>query len=514
MISLRGRRRMLFAGSGGALALMAAVAIPGSASATPGSASATPAAATVKLGAGPLGMNIAPWDSLYTGSSGAIVQALMKKAGIDGIRYGGGTTADYFNWKTDTSIGNCLPNSAPAEYKAKCAVQDALYYTLFSKNARAIGAQSFVTVNYGSGTPALAAAWVKQAKTKPGQQVGLWEVGNENYGCWEVNNELASAPADFKGYKEGVNGACPMNVLGLDPGMTAMSKSYAVNAAKFLAAMRAASPSAQLGVPWAFGGDVGGASVGDNTQWNDTVIPAAKKYISFVDVHWYPYNFGGNLGGSHPTAEQVLRSLFQIAPVYAETRAQLNALDPGARIAVGETGVTYLATTIPCTPVGALFAAGDALSWLAAGAETVDWWQLNSYGNIGSKCTKPDEGMFTSAGKPVPETPYIGYLLASALTKPGAQLRTLPTSNTGNVLAYQSVLNGKVAVALINTNTTSAIHLAFGSSLHGNLKTLSYKAAGQNSSNTRVTAGVTTAAAVAKKGIVLPAESMLVLTMS
>jgi hypothetical protein len=499
-----GRRRVLFAGAGGALALLAAVTIPGA-------ASAAPAATTVKLAGGPLGMNIAPWDALYTGSSGAAVQALMKKAGINQIRYSGGTTADYFNWKSNTDIGNCLPNSAPAEYTAKCAVHDALYYGLFSKNARAIHAQSFVTVNYGSGTPALAAAWVKQAKTKPGQQVALWEIGNENYGCWEVNNELASAPANFKGYKEGVNATCPMNVQGLDVGMTTMATSYAANAPKFMAAMKAASPSAQLGVPWAFGNDVGGASVGDNTGWNNIVIPATRKYTSFVDVHWYPFNFGGNLGGRNPTAQQVLTSLYKIAPTYNETRSQLSALGSSARIVVGETGVTYLATTIPCTPVGALFAAGDALGWLAAGAESADWWQLNSYGNTGSRCTKPDEGMFTSAGKPVPETPYYGYLMASALTKPGAQLRTLPTSNPKNVLAYQSVLNGKVAVMLINTNTKSSIHLTFQSSLHGNLKTMNYKAAGQNSSNSKITTGTASAAKVAK-GITLPAESMILLT--
>ncbi len=505
MIFLRGRRRMLFAGAGGALALLAAVTVPASAQTT------APAAAGVKLAGGPLGMNIAPWDALYTGSSGAIIQGLMKKAGINQIRYGGGVTADYFNFKTNTDIGRCLPNSAPAEYSAKCAVHDALYFGLFSKNARALHAQSFVTVNYGSGTPALAAAWVKQSKTKAGQQVALWEIGNENYGCWEVNNELATAPADFKGYKEGVNADCPMNVQGLDAGMTTMATSYAAHAPQFMAAMKAVSASAQLGVPWAFGGDVGGASVGDNTEWNNTVIPAVRKYLSFVDVHWYPFNFGGNMGGKNPTAQAVLKSLFQIAPVYKETRAQLNALAPAAKMVVGETGVTYLPTTIPCTPVGALFAAGDALSWLAAGAESVDWWQLNSYGNIGSKCSKPDEGMFTSAAKPVPQTPYVGYLLVSALTKPGAQLRTLSTSSNANVLAFQSVSNGKVAVALINTNTKSAIHLKFASSLHGKLKTLSYKAAGQNSSNTKTVSGVTTATAVAK-GLTVPAESIVVLT--
>src|SRR5258708_25478823 len=83
MIFMRGRRRMLFAGAGGALALLAAVALPASAQ------TSAPAAAGGKLAGGPLGMNIAPWDALYTGSSGAVIQGLMKKPGINQIRYGG-----------------------------------------------------------------------------------------------------------------------------------------------------------------------------------------------------------------------------------------------------------------------------------------------------------------------------------------------------------------------------------------------------------------------------------------
>jgi hypothetical protein len=458
----------------------------------------------------PLGINIPVWDALYTGSAGATVQSLLKKAGVDAIRYGGGTVADEYDWETDSDIQRC-PTTSPSGFTAKCATYDVLYFGLFSKNARAIHAQSFVTVNYGTGTPALAAAWVKKAKTTPGEQVGLWEVGNENYGCWEANNELAGAPADYKGYKPGVNDTCPMVVDGTDAGMDIMTDSYAANSEKFLAAMRAASPSAALGVPYANGADVPGASVADNTEWNNIVLGTDAKYINFVDEHWYPYTFGGNTGGGNPTNEQVLESLFEIPSRYAEIRAELNHYVPKAQVVVGETGVTYLATTLPCTTTGGLFAAGDMLSWLAVGAESADWWQLNSYGNTGSTCTKPDEGIFTSATKPVPETPYVGLLLASQLAQPGARLQFLTTSDPADVLAFQSVLkDGKVVVAFINTSTVSAERVTFKSALSGKLETISYKTAGQDSSNTRTTRGTATAAAVAG-GIGLPAGSMTVL---
>jgi alpha-L-arabinofuranosidase len=273
----------VFAGTGGALALLAAVTLPGAADAAQSAPAAT---AGVKLTGGPLGINMAPWDALYTGASGATIEALMKQAGIDNIRYGGGTTADDYNWKTDTDIGNCWPNTSAAAYSAKCATKDALYFGLFSKNARATKAQSFVDVNYGSGTPANAAAWVKQAGTKSGQQVALWEIGNENYGCWEANDPLAGAPEHYAGYNIGNQATCPMNAQGLGPGMTTMATSYAVNAQKYFTAMRAVNKKAQIGVPWAFGPDVGGASVGDNTEWNNELFKVDKKYISFVDLHW------------------------------------------------------------------------------------------------------------------------------------------------------------------------------------------------------------------------------------
>jgi alpha-L-arabinofuranosidase len=135
----------------------------------------------------------------------------------------------------------------------------------FSQQARAVSAQSFVTVNYGSGTPAEAAAWVAQAKATAGQGVALWEVGNENYGCWEVNNELAGPPENFAGYTPNtyttVNGvyenpACPQTIQGSAAGTQTLATSYAVGARQFLQAMKAADPTARIGVPWAFSSEV------------------------------------------------------------------------------------------------------------------------------------------------------------------------------------------------------------------------------------------------------------------
>jgi hypothetical protein len=486
-----------------------------------------------------LGLNVAPWDYIYAADVSAgggldTIQPLLKAAGVGLLRYGGGSYADYYDWQTNTDIQTCIWGNpygsftgAPFPYDttapftgASCDNTDSLPFDQFSSQAKAIGAASFVTVNYGSGTPAEAAAWVSHSLSTPGDSVALWEVGNENYGCWEVNNLLAQAPEDFQGYKpndySSVNGVdenptCPQVTQGDAQGTQTLATSYAVNARQFMVAMKQADPAAQIGVPWAFGSDVAGASVPDNSEWNNTVLGQDGRYVSFVDAHYYPFSFGGATGGSNPTDQQVLQSLTSVPSLYGQIRGELDARDPGAQVVVGETGVSNNETTTVCTPAGALFAAGDVLSWLAAGAQSVDWWDMNNYGNTGATCTNPDYGMFTSDSPPAPETPYYGYVLASVLARPGALLGTLSTTDPADVLAYQSRLpGGQQAVAFINTNTSSAQTASFRAPLQGQLKTWTYTAANQNVTNSTIVQGTTSASSLAS-GITLPPESMVIL---
>jgi hypothetical protein len=493
------------------------------ATAAPGGAGTFP----VPLSDAPLGLNTAPWDYIYAANTSAgggvdVIQPLLKAAGIDQLRYGGGSYADYYDWQTNTNIQNCLPDDATASFTSSCSSTDSLDFSQFSQQARAIGAQSFVTVNYGSGTPREAAAWAAQASHTRGQGVALWEVGNETYGCWEVDNELAGPPANYAGYTPNtyttVNGVyenptCPQTTQGNAAGTQTLATSYAVNAKRFLTAMKAADPSARIGVPWAFGSEVAGASVPDNSEWNDTVLGADGRYVSFVDAHYYPFYFYGAAGGASPTDQQVLQSLFHIPSLYSEIRTTLNAYDPKADVVVGETGVSNNETTTVCTPAGALFAAGDVLSWLAAGARSVDWWDMNNYGNTSASCANPDYGLFTSSSPPVAETPYYGYVLASVLARPHAVLGAMPASDPSDVLAYESVLpGGKHAVAFINTSTSSARTVMFRpyAGLFGTLRTWSYSAGNQNATNSTIVTGTTSASSVAN-GITLPAESMTIL---
>src|SRR3984957_3614072 len=432
----RRRARPEAIAAGLAIATAAVLSAAGSASA------ATPAGQAGRVvSAQALGLNTAPWDYIYAAdvsAGGGLdgIPPLLKAAGIGLLRYGGGSYADYYDWQTNTDIQTCIWGNpfgsftgAPFPYDttapftgASCDNTDSLPFDQFSAQARAVGAQSFVTVNYGSGTPAEAAAWVSHSLSTAGDGVALWEVGNENYGCWEVNNWLAQAPADFGGYKpndytnvNGVteNATCPQVTQGDAAGTQTLATSYATNARAFMAAMKAADPAARIGVPWAFGSDVAGASVPDNSEWNNTVLGQDGRYISFVDAHYSPFSFGGATGGSNPTDQQVLQSLMSVPAQYREIRGKLDAYDPKAQIVVGETGVSNNETTTVCTPTGALFAAGDVLSWLTAGGTSVHWGGTHKYRNATPSGVNPDYGLFTSSSPPVPDPPYYGYLLAS-----------------------------------------------------------------------------------------------------
>jgi hypothetical protein len=468
-----------------------------------------------------LGLNTAPWDYIYaagTSAGGGVntIQPLLQAAGIGLLRYGGGSYADAYDWQTNSNIENCLPGDPTASYvvtSSSCATSDSLDFDQFSAQAKAVGAQSFVTVNYGSGTPAEAAAWVSHAQATPGDSVALWEVGNENYGCWEVNNWLSGPPENYQGYLPDENPTCPQVTQGNAAGTQTLATSYAANALAFMRAMKNADPFALIGVPWAFGSEVAGAAVPDNSEWNNTVLGQDGRYIGFVDAHYYPFYFSGSTGGSNPTDQQILQALMSVPALYAQIRGELNAHDPGAQVVVGETGVSNNETTTVCTPAGALFAAGDALSWLAAGAVSVDWWDMNNYGNTGATCASPDYGMFTSGSPPTPETPYYGYLLASLLARPSALLGAMKTSDPADVLAYQSRLpGGREAVAFINTNTSSAQMVRFHAvtPLSGELQTWTYSAGNQNAANSTIVQGTVSASSLAN-GITVPAESMVVL---
>jgi len=83
-----------------------------------------------------------------------------------------------------------------------------------------IGAQAFITVNYGTGTSNEAAGWVRSSNVTNHYGFKYWEIGNECYGSWETDSN--TYPHD--------------------------AYTYGVRAAAYAQQMRAADPSIKIGV--------------------------------------------------------------------------------------------------------------------------------------------------------------------------------------------------------------------------------------------------------------------------
>jgi alpha-N-arabinofuranosidase len=117
------------------------------------------------------GLNAAVWDAAYPSPN---TQALLTELDNQALRFPGGSLSDVYHWQTNTSDGQTF--------------EWANSFDDFIQIAGRTHAASYITVNYGTGTPEEAAAWVKYANKTLRSNVRYWEVGNENYGSWEADN--------------------------------------------------------------------------------------------------------------------------------------------------------------------------------------------------------------------------------------------------------------------------------------------------------------------------------------
>ena len=134
------------------------------------------------------------------------------------------------------------------------------------------GAHAVVTVNAGTGTPEMAAEWVRWANLKEKYGVRYWEIGNELEGAWEMGHFL---PDGSK-----MTGAI-----------------YAERFLAFARAMKAVDPTIKIGGPTA-----------SNLQavFLEDFLRIAGSEVDFVSVHTYP------VGKGHGDPEAFFSALDQL----------------------------------------------------------------------------------------------------------------------------------------------------------------------------------------------------------
>ncbi|HMP83950.1 MAG TPA: alpha-L-arabinofuranosidase [Verrucomicrobiota bacterium] len=152
------------------------------------------------------GVNLTMWDEYFDPPHHTTSASLLQEMGTTVVRMPGGSLSDLYHWGSNTTY--------PNTWQWAGSFSDMVRVTT---NA---DAQAFVVVNYGSGTPELAAAWVRHANITNNLGFKYWEIGNECYGTWEADSNSPPHHA----------------------------YTYAVRATNYIAQMKAADPTIKIGV--------------------------------------------------------------------------------------------------------------------------------------------------------------------------------------------------------------------------------------------------------------------------
>ncbi len=391
------------------------------------------------LSPNPFGLNTAVWDDHLTDAGNA---ALLSAAGISLMRFPGGTTGDQYHWQTNTREGSATytsPKNDFADFLAFCT---------------SAGGKPLITVNYGTGTPAEAAAWVTAAKAANAGIV-YWEIGNEQYGngyypvanVWEPDNHSDHSPS-----------------------------AYATNCKAFVSAMKAADPSIKVGVvgtiPTIWPDQAGtGTGAGGNglENWNDAVLGTIGTQIDFVSIHRYVFE-----PGTESDAGLLVTELGKVPSYTSQLQAKIAQWcgSHAVEIMVTESNSVWGACSKQTIgPQSAVYYACSGLEWLQHGASGVCWWvarqsqdttsTMNNAAGIYGSAAYGTLSMFSDGGslEPAVNTPYPVYdgaLMLSHFARAGDRLVQCSSSdaNIGVYAARQA--NGDLAVLIANKTPGTA----------------------------------------------------------
>jgi len=395
---------------------------------TTASVSISPGSTMAPVGPEAYGVDTAVYDGYLTSPG---VSTLLTQAGINAVRYPGGSYGDIFNFISGTD-----QTVQPGAYMAS----DVTFNYFMSDTVLPEGGKALITVNYGSnltndggGQPSEAASWVQYANVTNNYGIVYWEIGNEVYG-----NGYYSTGLDWE---EDLHD--PDTTAADRVGNAALSPTaYGTNAAAFVTAMKAVDPSIKCGV------FVNAATY--YPAWDQDVLTAISSALKgtgytldFVIVHWYPSGTDAEVlaaqYGPNGIAANVAQIRSDIANYY--TLSNSNNLE----IIVSETGSGAVGGILP-----ALFATDDDLTWFENTATNVEYQELHN-------------GFLTNAGPGVPEGPWYGTQFASDLARPGDTM--VGAASTNPLLRVHAVkrTDGNLAVILINqdpsNNTTATVNV-------------------------------------------------------
>jgi alpha-L-arabinofuranosidase len=298
------------------------------------------------------------------------------------------------------------------------------------------GSHSIVTVNVGSGTPEMAAEWVRWANLKMGYGVEYWEIGNELEGRWE----MGSTQPD---------------------GSRMTGELYAEKFIEFATAMKAVDPSIKIGGPTA---------ASTRAPFMEDLLRIAGEHVDFISFHTYPVE--RHLAGEREIIEQA----FSLKEPMKRYRAYVEKYQPDRvdeiEFAITEWNSKVLEDRHTGDLLNGLWSAIFVGEMFREGVTFATQWDLLTVTPEGG------HGMFHFAGRCMPKSQYWGLYLWSKYM--GNQLVASELSGNDNAYAVVTRDAERLYIMVVNASRDepARIHLnVAGADLEkeGRMATLSHR---------------------------------------
>lgn len=223
------------------------------------------------------GVNLAIWDGNYVPPNHTTTAALLNEMGCLTVRMPGGSLSDEYHWDSNTTLSNTW--------------QWQTSFAEFMRVATNANAQAFMTVNYGSGSPQEAAAWVAYANgdaslfgTPNDITIGVDSGGRDwrTVGYWARLRTLTAASNPDNQFDFLAMGrSAPLNIKNWEIGNECYGTwerdtnanphhayTYAVRATNYLALMKAVDPTIKVGLVAVPGESAYANGYTDHPAWN------------------------------------------------------------------------------------------------------------------------------------------------------------------------------------------------------------------------------------------------------
>ncbi len=408
--------------------LLAIGSASASAAATPATITVDPATQLGVVPTGATGVNAPAWNPYLTAP---ITVPRLWQARIGTLVWQVGPATDLYDWKTGKLKPDPAPEGRPWGFPLDGPLMTPKYsFDEFAQRARAAGAEMTVRVNYGTGTPEEAAAWVEYANKARHYGVKRWEVGEEMF----INGYLG-VPWMPDGHADKSPAA------------------YATNVLQFIKAMKAVDPSIEVGVDLA----PAAAPTSAYWKWNETVMSIVGSAPDFADLHYYQVA---------PTDEALMTRASNAPATIARVRALLDAnTAPGDHInlVVGEANSNTFATPQQVRFANAVYLADFGATLFENGVSGFDWYALYNGAEGDHTTGLSDLGLLSSGEcldgicQPPVGTPYPPFhgmrLLGTAMAAGDVMLKS---SSSDPLIAVHAVRrNGDLVLLLLNKSPST-----------------------------------------------------------